>query len=124
MERNIVVAVVGNFAQEVPVAVTRRRQDGIDLECVENIVYGDGGAVTPFGLGIQVNCNLVFAAGVAVGKHGLQFTAQLIVGQQGFVGDSAVAVNGEVRIIIQRIECRRRCPVEASDVQSLAAVVL
>ena len=104
--------------------MTRRRQDGIDFEGVKDIFNCNGGAVAPFGFGIQVDRNFVFATRIAVGKHGFQLAAQLVIGEQGFVGDSAVAVNGEVRIVIQGIECRRWCPVKAADVQSLAASVL
>ena len=104
MERNVVVAVVGDFFQELPVAMTRGRQNRVDLEGVQDIFNRNGGAVAPFCLGVQVDGNLVFAASEAVGKHRLEFATQLVVGEQSFVGNAAVAVNGKVGVVIQRIK--------------------
>ena len=58
-----------------------------------------------------------------VGQHGFQFATQLVIGKQCFVGDSAVAINGEVGIVVQRVKRRRRRPVETADIQSFATAV-
>ena len=116
VERNVVVAFGSDGLDVEPVAMTRCRQDGIYIECIEDVFDRNRFPVVPLGPRVEMDYDGGIRLDESIGKHRLEITVKLVVRDERLVHQAHVPVNREVRVVIERIERRRRSPVETPDI--------
>ena len=116
VERNVVVAFGSDGLDVEPVAMTRRRQDGIYIECIEDVFDRNRFPVVPFGSRVEMDHDGGIRLDESVSEHRLEVAIKLVVRDKRLVHQAHVPVDREVRVVIKRVECRRRSPVESPDI--------